>query len=72
MKLNILVALAMLFCNASNALVKNSTGYDDVVLGEMPSHVGVGQQVQISWSTPRDYVRTIPPAYLLSDAYRIT
>jgi hypothetical protein len=56
MKLNIPTVLAALFCNLSNA-VGGPFGYDDVVFADVPSHMEVGQQVRISWSTPRDYVR---------------
>lgn len=56
MKLSISIVLAALFCNLSNATGAD-TGYDDVVFADVPSHMQVGQQVRVSWSTPRDYVR---------------
>jgi hypothetical protein len=54
MKLTISAILLALFCNLSNA----TTGYDDVVFEDVPSYMEVGQQVRVSWSTPRDYVCT--------------
>jgi len=57
MKLNIQILLVALFYNLGNA-ANGPYGYDDLVFGDVPSHMEVGQQVRISWSTPRDYVRT--------------
>jgi hypothetical protein len=60
MKLTISPFLIALFCTLSNA----TTGYDDVVFEDLPSHMEVGQQIRVSWYTPRDYVRTFAPVSL--------
>jgi hypothetical protein len=61
MKLAVSSLLVALFCTLSNA----TTGYDDLVFEDLPSHMEVGQQIRVSWYTPRDYVRTVAPVSLL-------
>jgi len=58
MKLSIPTVLVALFGTLSNAYIRNaSLGYADFVFSDVPSHMEVGQQVRVSWSAPRDYVR---------------
>jgi hypothetical protein len=49
MKLNIPTMLFSLF---------SSFGHATVSINDVPSHLKVGQEVVLSWSSDRDYVRT--------------
>jgi hypothetical protein len=55
MKLNIPAVLVTLFCGLSNADMPNT----HVKIADVPSHVEVGQQIRLQWSTDRDVVRTL-------------
>lgn len=57
MKLNIPVLLATLFSSLGSA-ADNCLENTCVTMGEIPSQLSVGQQVRLSWSNDRDYVRT--------------